>query len=118
MDVMEEFGRSVTSICLNCDSLDDACTWEGWGDREVRNQLDYVTAPRCSKFDAQIHKGEAACMGALLRECAFEGVGGGGQGEGQPTEGSLDNIQEKIEKAARRAEATTSTKEECYESSQ
>ena len=83
MYVMEEFGCSVFSICLNCDSLDDAYTWEGWGDREVRNQLDYVTAPRCSKFDAQIHNGEAACKGALPRECGFKGVGRGGQGEGQ-----------------------------------
>ena len=32
--------------------LEDAYTWEGWRDKEVRTELDYVMAPKCWKFQA------------------------------------------------------------------
>ena len=55
---LEDIGCSVASTWLSCDSrLEDAYTW-GWGDREVRKQLDYVITPRCSKLEAQMHHGE------------------------------------------------------------
>ena len=48
----------MTSRWLISDSrLEDDCTWEGWEDREVKKQSGYATAPKCSKFETQLHNG-------------------------------------------------------------